>query len=516
MKCDETSPNPCQRCLKSGVTCVYRPESDLVFRDMTSISETKVRRRVKARIAAREGSAGPSNSSSPVGSVISTPQCTTHHPGDGQPSICPPISTVWRDVAIPRFFADYVFESKLFTGSSLSFLPELYGCANMHTPLKEALNAVAWLSMSNQLGIKSLKSEACRSYFHAIELMAKLLQGPGEARQDATLATNYLFGLFETKYLLISGFKLSGVAFSRYGHHSGRVTLLELRGREQFTTQLGINIFRTCYAHIVIKCITEHVNPTEEVNLWLEAIPRDDPGLSVSKCNLRTARLCHDAQVLFDNNSEDEWWILKMLGVVKEAVLIDLQYQQWADSLPTPWRPRIIRKPGKTSMDRANAEATSIGLPQYVYEDVYVAWASNNCRAARIHLHEVLLHCVSLIELHPHAGASSYIEETRIKSRTIISDMVSDICASTDFCLGDINSGGDPAPNEYRMPLCGYLMIWILWRTYVSAPKESAYRLWLGSKLEFISNFMGVVAARAVIDRTLEDPWDMRYTRFRC
>jgi hypothetical protein len=44
-----------------------------------------------------------------------------------------------------------------------------------------------------------LKFEACRSYFHAIELMAKLLQSPNEARRDETLATNYLFGLFEVK-----------------------------------------------------------------------------------------------------------------------------------------------------------------------------------------------------------------------------------------------------------------------------------------------------------------------------
>lgn len=265
-----------------------------------------------------------------------------------------------------------------------------------------------------------------------------------------------------------------------------------------------------------MKCIAEHVNPTEETNLWLETIPRDDPSLNLSKCNLRTARLCHEAQVLFDSNSKDEWWIVKMLGVVKEAILIDLQYQQWADTLPTPWRPRIFRKPGTASTDRLNAGGIRNGLPQYVYEDVYVTWASNNFRAARIHLHEVLLHCVSLIELHPHAGASFLIEETRIQSRMIISEMVSEICASTDFCLGDINSVGDPAPARYRMPLRGYLMIWTHWRAYVSALKGSECKLWLGSKLEFISNVMVVVAARAVMDRTSGDPWDMRYSRFRC
>jgi hypothetical protein len=256
-----------------------------------------------------------------------------------------------------------------------------------------------------------------------------------------------------------------------------------------------------------VKCITEHVNPTKEVDLWLEALPSDDPGFKLSRCNLRTARLCHEAQTLFDNYSEDELWLLKMLEVIKEAILIDLQYQQWADSLPTPWRPRVFRKP---------AEATTIYLRQYVYEDVYVAWASNNCRAVRIHLHEVLLHCVSLVELHACSEASLCIEETRTTSRIVISEMISDICASVDFCLGDIDSFGAPASIEYRMPLRGYLMIWILWRTYVSALKGSETQLWLGSKLEFISSFMGVEAARVVFDRTSEDPWDMRYIGFRC
>ena len=162
-------------------------------------AETKVRRRVKAVIAERGSSPRTSTSSSPMGGDISTTQRTTWYDGDCQPGICPPMSTIWREVALPRFFADFVFESTLFPGSSLSFSPVLYGYTNLHAPLKEALNAVAWLSMSNQLGIESLKFEACQSYFHAIELMEKLLQSPNEARRDETLATNYLVGLFEVK-----------------------------------------------------------------------------------------------------------------------------------------------------------------------------------------------------------------------------------------------------------------------------------------------------------------------------
>jgi hypothetical protein len=59
---------------------------------------------------------------------------------------------------------------------------------------------VAWLSLSNQLGIEWLTFEACGSYFHAVEMMVKLLEDPDRAREDATLATYYLFGLFEVGF----------------------------------------------------------------------------------------------------------------------------------------------------------------------------------------------------------------------------------------------------------------------------------------------------------------------------
>lgn len=50
---------------------------------------------------------------------------------------------------------------------------------------------------------------------------------------------------------MISGFTPSGTAWSPYRHHAGRVSLLELRGKEQFNTSLGINLFRACYGHVV-------------------------------------------------------------------------------------------------------------------------------------------------------------------------------------------------------------------------------------------------------------------------
>jgi hypothetical protein len=109
------------------------------------------------------------------------------------------MSTNWKDTAVPRFFADYVFKSGVMFQADMSFLPDL-ACTD-HAPLKEAIDAVAWLSMSNQLGVDWLAIEACKAYFQGVELLAKLLEDPDRAKEDATLATNYLFGLFEVRDL---------------------------------------------------------------------------------------------------------------------------------------------------------------------------------------------------------------------------------------------------------------------------------------------------------------------------
>ena len=50
---------------------------------------------------------------------------------------------------------------------------------------------------------------------------------------------------------MISGFKLSGGNWSHYRHHPGRVSLLRLRGKEQFATPIGLSLFRINYTHVV-------------------------------------------------------------------------------------------------------------------------------------------------------------------------------------------------------------------------------------------------------------------------
>jgi hypothetical protein len=121
----------------------------------------------------------------------------------GQSGISPPVSTDWKSIAIPRFFANYVYSSKIIVEGDMSFLPELSGSPNSSEALKEALDAVSWLNLSNQVGVEWLELEAQKAYVKVIGLAAGLLQDEQEARKDTTLAANYLFGLFEVSLCLM-------------------------------------------------------------------------------------------------------------------------------------------------------------------------------------------------------------------------------------------------------------------------------------------------------------------------
>jgi hypothetical protein len=134
----------------------------------------------------------------------------------------------------------------------------------------------------------------------------------------------------------------------------------------------------------------------------------------------------------------------------------------------------------------------------YIYHDIRVATVWNWYRSFRMHLHEVLLHCITLLHSHPLARSQSIDpKESLEQSHSMISDVLSEICASVPFCIGDIDSAGKPAKTERRMPLYGHLVFWVLYVTSASAESGSTQDLWIREKLEYVSNFMRIRKQRA-------------------
>jgi hypothetical protein len=140
-----------------------------------------------------------------------------------------------------------------------------------------------------------------------------------------------------------------------------------------------------------------------------------------------------------------------------------------------------------------------------------MATLRNRNRSFRIHIHEILLHCISLIQYHPYGQTLSFdFENTRRQSASVIKEMISNICASISFCFGTINSAGKVVKNPKPIPAVGHFTLYPLYLAMVSSEDGSETQSWLREKLDYISDAMGIKLAGLLARREKKDPWDVR------
>jgi hypothetical protein len=275
-------------------------------------------------------------------------------------------------------------------------------------------------------------------------------------------------------------------------------------------------------------CLVTHTMPADEAERWLDSagkLGNDFRAPDLAKCNLQTARICAQAQCLFDNEIQDDMWILGLLRVVKNALVIDLQYQNWEDSATGSWCYKELHMSLSTASDTSSHFSGSEGQKAlHIYHDIWVAWIWNNFRSFRIHLHEVLLHCISLLDCectqalatalltihtaHPSAQKLAIDTlTTRNESSEVISTMISDICSSVPFCIGDIDSTGKPLMPTKSLPLGGYLLMLPLYIVSSSSDPGGVVDTWVHERLQYISKVMGIHRAARLASRVMKEPW---------
>jgi hypothetical protein len=245
------------------------------------------------------------------------------------------------------------------------------------------------------------------------------------------------------------------------------------------------------------KCITGHTRPPDDTERWLKLAKWNDPTYELSVTVFQHARLGAEAQALFDQHTRNEWWVIELLKIVKESIQIDERYQAWEDSMTGIWRYKETR--------------SSSGPTQHIYHDIMMAALWNRNRSFRIHLHEVLLRCCTLIQSHPYGRTLPFdFESTRNQSRAVIMQMIENIIASIHFCLGRIDSKGNIVDPARPLPVAGYFAMFPLYVAMVSAEEGSKTQSLLRGKLEYISDALGVRLAGNLARREKKDPWDIR------
>lgn len=218
------------------------------------------------------------------------------------------------------------------------------------------------------------------------------------------------------------------------------------------------------------------------------------------KLNLRNVRFCCDAQDLFDSPTQDNTWFMQMLQLIKSGVQLEEEYQAWGEATTGAY-PYKQLKPSFPTAGR---------YPIHFYHDIHVAWLWNLFRSCRIHLLEVLKRCDFLLQAHSNTVAASGHGSIQEDASATIQDMVSDICSSVPFYMGEVDNKGNIVPTPTIIPLAGRYALWPFYMAMVSTEDGSETEHWLRSKLELISTLTGARLAGRYAMRERKDPWDIR------
>ncbi len=256
--------------------------------------------------------------------------------------------------------------------------------------------------------------------------------------------------------------------------------------------------------------MTRHEKPLEESVAWTQVFLIKGPPQEIAELSVHTAHICAKAQILFDSSEHDKDWQRGLLQIVALTTAIDLLYQSWIDnnSICKTWRYQTF------SMS-PNEAFPGDGMVQ-VHHDLYTAYIWTSCRSKRAHLHEVSLHCLSLLGCHPGAEdlpsklkSLDLAENLLSRSKCIIAGMVSGICATVPFMLGDVDLAGKLVVEGERMPLAGYMLLWALHVASACTNDSSEREAWIKGRFEFIDRKIGVKYARLMANRIKKEPWKL-------
>ncbi|KAL4876069.1 Zn(II)2Cys6 transcription factor [Aspergillus karnatakaensis] len=446
IKCDEALPE-CGNCRVYGRPCPgYRLES--IFRNETSKVEQLVKKSggvpAGKELARRRGSAS---------------SLTLHRVADSS----------WEERAVCYFFDQYTSGGDADEAISyLASLPSLYSICRdtgSESPtsscLRLAVDATALMTLSNHVNAPPLVLRARQYYGSALRGLRQALDTQTQAVKDETFATMVLLSLFED----ITG-ERNGLSSS---HAGGFEFLIKLRGEAQLGNAQGKDLFQFAYTHTHIEMLALRERPRYNTDWIVESLTTRDPisrlmlvASKMSQLFLATSSL----QALALNPTPqplDTDTISQLTFLLLTGRQVDLELTSWSQDLPERWLPLVIYA------DKANNHD-----PLITYHHLSIASVWTYYRAVRIISHLIMLELRRALATA--TGEQAPEDNNNTATPALIQKMITDICKSIPFCLGDVDIMGnrtttsspssasaDSKPKPRARAFSVYSMIWPLW-----------------------------------------------------
>ncbi|KAL4943503.1 hypothetical protein BDV06DRAFT_135241 [Aspergillus oleicola] len=468
-RCDEALPE-CGNCRVYGRPCPgYRLES--IFRNETSKVEQLVKKSGSG--SGSTSSLGPSNQRGRRRASV-LPSLTVFRLDD----------STWEERSLAYFFDQYTSGDDPDEAMSyLSFLPNLYAACReapngVENPasgcLRLAVDATALMTLSSHVNAPPLVLRAREFYGKALRGLQQALTTRSQAVKDETFATMVLLALFED----ITG-ERNGLASS---HAAGFELLMKLRGEAQLGHAQGRDLFHFAYTHTHIEMLALRGRPHYNTDWIVHRLDGADPiarlmvvASKMSQLFLATSALqvpdSDPTSTSFPSTTTplDTDSISQLTLFLLTGRQIDLELTSWSQDLPDRWLPLIIY-----------ADKSDTQEPLITYHHLSIASVWTYYRAVRIVSHLIMLDLRRALTSASSANSPGDAQPQIGKDSTpetplIIQKMITDICRSIPFCLGDVDIMGnrtvspssaassESKPQPRARAFSVYSMIWPLW-----------------------------------------------------
>ncbi|KAI9794305.1 MAG: hypothetical protein M1833_000396 [Piccolia ochrophora] len=429
IKCDEAVP-VCSYCLKKQLPCPgYKSQFDVAWRDQNTVAEKSVRRRKNAiEKADREHVAGEQLARLSSRSALQI------------------LSQDYEAYALSFFFSSYIFPQGNLEGrrGCLDCLHPVWVQTHPTSPLRPAVAAVAsWMLEAWSLMKPDLPLSLSRShYLKGVTALRKSLQSTKNVGDDVLMAA-----LMLDMYEGVCSFSKSKPKDSPHG--SGTTALVECRRQLPFASETSQRVLHGARSQIIGRALSTTEPVPLSVSKWTEMAPHvlETPGSQLDDLNVEVANLRALASQLKSDTAVEG---TSVVGILREATVLDQRLLAWRDSLPSDWGP--LRVSGPECIPQSVRDA---GLYQNhcdIYKSIFIAFTLNSHCCSRIKVQLTILACLKYLN-------NDHFDTATVTGLEIIQELADTICASIPYHLGDRVTTGRIDDKTVQYPRFGGLPV---------------------------------------------------------
>jgi Fungal specific transcription factor domain len=327
------------------------------------------------------------------------------------------------------FFKNYVIGNS----RSFGYLQSFYD-SGMEEHLAVSVNAVALATFSSEARSWVLEQKAIREYGTALQLLNVALRSSDVARTDSTLISVILLDQFEK----ILSRRDQRPTKACANHINGATSLVQLRGYEQFQSELGLRIFLQISSAVMISCMQQGTAvPADIIALRSYAtnfLNADDPIWRISQCFVGLVNLY---AALKDGTLFEPGAVITAATQLDEdcvVLLTDLAVQMHYRTICT-----------KNSFASTYSTPPLSSLPYkgfyHIYDNYRISQAWNSVRLGRILLNEIIrTQHIKSRSSSPEAFLSAKNRARSQLATDTITAMSSEICASVPQFAGGLQT----------------------------------------------------------------------------